>query len=64
MAQRRAAYVVPARGELMLNGAAISERAGVAVTEESVLEIVAVGEVEVVIVDIPYPWDVRSGVNG
>ncbi len=58
MPQGRAAYVVPARGDLMLNGTAISERAGVAVTEESALEIVAVGEVEVVIVDIPYPWDV------
>lgn len=62
--QGRAAYLVPARGELMLNGVAIPERAGVAVAEETLLEITATGEAEVVIADVPYPWDVRSVVNG
>ncbi|MBC8242199.1 MAG: pirin family protein [Alphaproteobacteria bacterium] len=60
----RAAYVVPARGDVTLNGTAFSKRAGVAVTEESALEIKAMGEAEIIIVDIPFPWDARSVVNG
>lgn len=60
----RAAYVVPARGSVRLNGTPISERSGVAITDDPALEIEAMEEVEIVIVDIPYPWDVRSTVNG
>jgi len=60
----RAAYVVPARGSIRLNGVSVEERSGVAVTDELALEIEAVDEAEVVIVDIPHPWDVRSVVNG
>jgi len=60
----RAAYVVPARGAVRLNGSLIPERSGVAVTDEHALDIEAIDEAEIVIVDIPYPWDVRSVVNG
>lgn len=60
----RAVYVVPARGELNLNGMVVPERAGVAVTDNGTLEIASIDESEVVIVDVPYPWDVGSVANG
>jgi len=60
----RAAYVVPARAGVLMNGTQVPERAGVAVTEGPAIEIEAQDEAELVIVDIPYPWDVRSVING
>jgi hypothetical protein len=48
----RQAYLVPARGEITVNGIAVSERAGVAVNDEDTITLTAVTESEVVLVDV------------
>lgn len=60
----RGVYMVPARGQIDLNGMPIAERSGVAITGGEAIDIRAVEEAEIVLVDVPYPWDVRSVVNG
>ncbi len=53
----RAVYLVPSGGDLDLNGRDVSDRAGVAVADERILDIRALsGPVDVVLVDVPYPW--------
>ena len=64
MGEGRAAYVVPARGDLTINGNPVSERAGVSVTEEGKLSITAESDAEVVIVDVPFPWHPRQVISG
>jgi len=48
----RQAYLVPARGEITVNGISVSERAGVKVTGEDTISMTAVTEAEVVLVDV------------
>lgn len=48
----RAAYLVPARGAVAVNGVALGARDGAAVTDEAVLRIVAGEETELVLVDV------------
>ena len=52
LAPGRAAYLVPARGAVTVNGVAVGTRDGAAVTEETVLRIVAGEETELVLVDV------------
>ena len=47
----RKAYLVPATGRLTLNGVAVGTRDGAAVTDETMLEIVAVEDAEIVLVE-------------
>ena len=49
----RSAYIVPARGDLDINGIAAPERSGTAVTDVDNITIRAVTEAEVVVVDVP-----------
>lgn len=49
----RRAYLVPTRGALEINGVAVGERDGVAIAGEERIEIRAVGEGEIVLVDLP-----------
>ncbi len=61
LAKGRAGYLVPARGSLKLNGEiTVPERAGVSLIEESDLNIEALEESEIVLVDVPYPWHPRQ----
>ncbi|MBT3559228.1 MAG: pirin family protein [Rhodospirillales bacterium] len=64
MGEGRAAYVVPARGDLTINGQLVPERAGVAITEEDAVSIKAESDAEVIIVDVPFPWHPRQVING
>jgi len=48
----RRAYLVPARGEIEVNGAGAPERAGIQVTGEETLTIKAVSDAEVILVDV------------
>jgi quercetin 2,3-dioxygenase len=48
----RAIYLVPSRGTLTVNGVAVPERAGVAITGEDRVEIEAAAPAELVIVDV------------
>jgi redox-sensitive bicupin YhaK (pirin superfamily) len=48
----RKAYLVPARGEITVNGISVSERAGVEVNNEDTITMTAVTEAEVVLVDV------------
>lgn len=49
----RRAYLVPARGRITVNGLAVGERDGVAVEGEAAVEIAALEEAEVVLLDLP-----------
>ncbi len=49
----RRAYLVPTRGALEVNGVAVGERDGVAIAGEDDVAIRAVGEGEIVLVDLP-----------
>lgn len=49
----RRAYLVPARGAVRVNGVEIGERSGAAVAGENELILRAIGEAEVVVVDVP-----------
>jgi len=48
----RAAYLVPARGSVSVNGVALHERDGAAIADEPVLEITASEECELVLVEV------------
>ncbi len=64
MGEGRAAYLVPAKGNLVVNGTPVPERSGLSSTEEECLEIVAVDAAEIVIVDVPFPWHPRQIISG
>ena len=49
----RRAYLVPARGNITVNGAPAKERDGVAITDEDQIVIRAEDECEIVLVDLP-----------
>ncbi|HEC14330.1 MAG TPA: pirin family protein [Rhodospirillales bacterium] len=49
----RRAYLIPARGGIVVNGVEAPERAGVAITGERALSIEAVEDAEVVLLDLP-----------
>ena len=49
----RRAYLVPARGEVEVNGVRVPERGSAAITSETALSITALGEAEVVMFDLP-----------
>jgi redox-sensitive bicupin YhaK (pirin superfamily) len=48
----RAAYLVPATGAVTVNGVTVNTRDGAAITGETALEIAAVADAEVVLVDV------------
>ena len=48
----RAAYLVPATGAVTVNGVAVNTRDGAAITGETALEITAVADAEVVLVEV------------
>jgi quercetin 2,3-dioxygenase len=52
LASDRAAYLVPARGSVRVNGVRVGERDGAAIADEATLEIVADEETELVIVEV------------
>lgn len=52
LAPGRAAYLVPARGSVTVNGAVVGERDGAAIRDERRVEIAARGDAEVVIVEV------------
>ncbi|MBL4690051.1 MAG: hypothetical protein JKY68_01080, partial [Rhodospirillales bacterium] len=52
LADNRHAYLVPARGDILVNGIAAAERAGVLVSGEQQITIQASSEAEVVLVDV------------
>ena len=52
LAADRAAYLVPARGSVTVNGVVVGPRDGVAIVDEPVLTIVAEDEAELVIVEV------------
>ncbi|NQV82865.1 MAG: pirin family protein [Rhodospirillales bacterium] len=52
LAENRQAYLVPARGNILVNGIAVSERAGVHVFGEEQITIQASSEAEVILVDV------------
>jgi len=54
--QGRGGYLVPATGRVTVNGQQIDERSGVAVYEEDAIHVTADTDVEIVIVDVPFPW--------
>ena len=49
----RRAYIVPARGEITINGKPAPERSGTAIANQEAVTITAVTEAEVVVVDVP-----------
>lgn len=53
LAEGRHAYLVPAVGEVEVNGVALAARDGAAISGEPVLRITARSEAEVVMVDVP-----------
>ena len=52
LAPGRAAYLVPARGSVQLNGATLHERDGAAIPEGTSIELSAAAEVELVMVEV------------
>jgi len=52
LAEGRAAYLVAAKGEIKVNGQIAHERDGVALRDEPEVEIEAVGDAEIVLVDV------------
>jgi quercetin 2,3-dioxygenase len=60
----RGVYLVPAAGNLTVNGNPVPERAGLAAAEEGVLEITAESDAEIVLVDVPFPWHPRQVISG
>jgi hypothetical protein len=52
LADNRQAYLVAARGEVLVNGVAAAERAGVLISGEDQITIRAVSEAEVILVDV------------
>jgi redox-sensitive bicupin YhaK (pirin superfamily) len=48
----RAAYLVPAVGEIRVNGQLAHERDGIALHEEPEVKIEAIGDAEIVLVDV------------
>lgn len=50
---KRHAYLVPAKGRIEVNGVAVNERDGVALTHETVLVVKALEDAEIVLVDAP-----------
>lgn len=57
LGEGRAAYIVPSGGDLVINGEDATDGAGVAVALERDIEIMAKsGPVDVVMVEVPYPW--------
>ncbi len=60
LGEGRAAYMVPARGSLRVNGVEAPERSGVAAAEEDALEIEALEDAEIVLVNVPFPWHPRQ----
>ncbi len=53
LAPGRSAYIVPAVGEIEINGVVATERSGTAVTDVDTITIRAVTDAEVVVVDVP-----------
>lgn len=49
----RSAYLVPVRAAITINGLPAEPRAGVAISEETAVEVVALAETEVVLLDLP-----------
>jgi len=49
----RRAYLVPARGEITVNGVAVPARSGVAIADEERLTITALTEAEILLADLP-----------
>lgn len=49
----RLAYVVPAKGAVEINGVDVPERGSAAISGETLLKIKAIGDVEVVLFDLP-----------
>jgi len=49
----RSAYLVSARGTLLINGIEVGERDGAAISGESAITIEAIGDAEVLIADLP-----------
>ncbi len=64
VAEGRGVYLVPARGRVDLNGTPVEERSGVSITSAGQIDVSATEEAELVLVDVPYPWDTRSVING
>jgi hypothetical protein len=52
LAPGRAAYLVPARGAVTVNGVALGERDGAAIRDERVVEIAAAEDAELVLVEV------------
>lgn len=53
----RAVYIVPSGGDLLINGEDAPDGAGIAIAEERDIEIKAKsGPVDVVMVEVPFPW--------
>ena len=49
----RNAYLVSARGTLLVNGVEVGERDGASISGESAITIKAIGDAEVLIADLP-----------
>ena len=52
LAEGRAAYLVPARGKVTVNGVALAERDGAGIVDEAVMEITATEDAELVLVEV------------
>jgi redox-sensitive bicupin YhaK (pirin superfamily) len=52
LAEGRAAYLVPARGAVTVNGQALAERDGAGIVDEAVMEITASEDAELVLVEV------------
>ena len=57
LAPGRGAYLVPARGTVSVNGVAVPERAGAAVTGEDSVVLHAEEAAEIVLLDLPLAQD-------
>jgi redox-sensitive bicupin YhaK (pirin superfamily) len=53
LAPGRHAYLVPARGAVTVNGATVNARDGCAIADETNLNIAAVEDAELVLIDCP-----------
>jgi redox-sensitive bicupin YhaK (pirin superfamily) len=53
LAAGRYAYLVPARGAVELNGVQLEARDGAAIRDEPVLQVTALEDAELVLVDVP-----------
>jgi hypothetical protein len=59
----RGVYLVPAVGSVKLNGdTEVPERAGAVIVDEDV-QIEAMEDCEIVLVDVPFPWHPRQVIN-